>query len=544
LTAKDKPIGAFHRLEARAVLEMEPKLMELSVRLPSISSSSSSSSTNSSDLLVSLAPSDTTDQLKAKIAEASGIDVDRLIVKFQDNELPRQGRTVKDMGLYSRDDNNNNSNDDIFLQVEYVKILVTLRILTGDHLSRTLKVSIDPAETLPLVQEQLEREAGLEENDISHGLFFKGEELPHDDRTAAAHGIKAGSVLDLEREFVIMRATAPDGSQHSLRIRPRDTVAAIRDAIAQDCGYGVQRQILKTHQGKPFVPKETDMVKDMTDALQNGLSVELLKIPITVMTLHGRVLELNVEPSATVSTVKTSIAREWGWDEKRRQRLRIEKRDVLADDEATLEESGVTARNTLTVELVMDNIIFVDIKCGTLFAVDREVALKKGVLTVVKDDDDDVGTTTTTKEEEEKETTTKPSFFKEAIPENDVEAKEKLLKMMKDSPTLGVHTQKVVVSTQVEEYKLAEAEKVSQLWGVQLRGWKRNRKGEEFLFVDPKTRSTGELIRRKMVDTKFITPVPASGKESETIAEREMNIMDYEGYIMDIRGVFGVKSHD
>jgi hypothetical protein len=69
--------------------------------------------------------------------------------------------------------------------------------------------------------------------------------------------------------------------------------------------------------------------------------------------------------------------------------------------------------------------------------------------------------------------------------------------------------------------------------GVNLKKREQNKKGEEFIFVDPKTGASGKLSRKKYLDMKFITP---------TLEEREKNDMTYEKYILNIRNVFGVKS--
>lgn len=67
----------------------------------------------------------------------------------------------------------------------------------------------------------------------------------------------------------------------------------------------------------------------------------------------------------------------------------------------------------------------------------------------------------------------------------------------------------------------------------------KNKKGEEFIFVDPKTGACGELSRQKFIDMKFMTIVD-TGKGGETLAEAEKETMKYEKYISSMRGVFGV----
>jgi hypothetical protein len=111
---------------------------------------------------------------------------------------------------------------------------------------------------------------------------------------------------------------------------------------------------------------------------------------------------------------------------------------------------------------------------------------------------------------------------------------------MKDSPSLGVATQVVVQKLDIEDITLEEAEKVKSMWGVNLKKREKNKKGEEFIFVDPKTGACGELSRKKCVDIGFITVV-TSGKD-ETLAQRETDTMLYDKYVFDIRQIFGIKS--
>jgi hypothetical protein len=152
----------------------------------------------------------------------------------------------------------------------------------------------------------------------------------------------------------------------------------------------------------------------------------------------------------------------------------------------------------------------VDIKCATLFAVDRDEVIEKEALTPHQNNKLD---------------------FTEAA--KDSAAKDKILKLLLDCPSLGVATQVVIEKGIIDDYEMQEAEAVASKWGVSLKKREQNKKGEEFIFIDPKTGASGELSRKKYIDMNFITA---------NIDGREKNTMTYEKYIFDIRTVFGVKS--
>jgi hypothetical protein len=182
----------------------------------------------------------------------------------------------------------------------------------------------------------------------------------------------------------------------------------------------------------------------------------------------------------------------------------------LKNPRNTVDGCGIEAGSTLTLEPHADPIIFVDIKCGTLFVIDREEVIENNALTPHQNNKLD---------------------FQEAA--KDSAGKDKILKLLMDCPDLGVATQVVIEKGKIDEYEMQDAEAVRSKWGVNLKKREQNKKGEEFIFVDPKTGASGEFSRKNFLDMKFITP---------TFEEGEKNDMTYEKYILDIRNVFGVKS--
>ena len=165
-----------------------------------------------------------------------------------------------------------------------------------------------------------------------------------------------------------------------------------------------------------------------------------------------------------------------------------------------------------------DVILFVDIKCGSLFAVNRMDAIERKVLTP-KDGN-------------------KLDFVESG--NRDDATHDRMVECMMRSPNLGFSPHMVISKEDIEEYEMAEAEKVKNMWGVNLKKRERNKKGEEFLFFDLKTGASGELSRKKYIDMNFITPVTDKGNGTETLEEQEKDSVLYDRYIAELRRMFGV----
>ena len=256
-------------------------------------------------------------------------------------------------------------------------------------------------------------------------------------------------------------------------------------------------------------------MKDMDIRHGSALAVEIFKIPLKIYNVaDGRTISIDVEPVNRIDEVKEMLKKETQMEPKR-QRLQLGDEE-LAEGGKTVIESGVTAGCTLRLDEHMDPIIFVDIKCGTLFAMDRDMVIEKEALTPHQGN--------------------KLEFMEAA---QGSASKEKIAQVLKGSPRLGVATQLVVESTEIEDYNV-EAEKLKSKWGVTLKKREKNKKGEELIFVDPKTGASGELARKKYLDMKFITPI-SDQKEGETLEEREKDTGMYDKYVYQIRDVFGIK---
>ena len=485
----DNVTAGSHGIKEGDVLDLEPKSMRVQVEMP-----------DGQNVEIDVTPADTSDDIKRKIMDQTGMAVPRQVVSHNGKELPK-GKKARDMGI----------DEGSKLKVGIFKVPVTVDTMDG----KKYNVMIDPTETLGDIKKQLEAEVGLPAD--NNRLFMDGKELADDSKTANDYGIKAGSQLDCEPKQIRVSVRLPDGSVITLFVKPSDKAADIKGQIEDKTGLAVKRQLLKEQlPNKEWLLPLSSTVKDLGIKEGAELFVDIYKIPIVVQTIDGeKKYDLQIEPSGPVDVVRHLLQRETGIDA---QKMTLYFREEeMADMRQSAENYGVEAHSLLTMDTILDAIVFVDIKCGTLFAMDREEVIAKGALTPNQGN--------------------KLDFLEAA---KDSASRDKIKTAMMESPRLGFAPQVVVEKLDVEDYDVAEAEKVKGIWGVSLKKREKNKKGEELIFIDSKTGASGELSRTKYLANGFITPV-MTGK-GESLEQAETDTMKYDRFIHDIRGVFGVRS--
>ena len=479
----DNMSAADHGIKAGSELDMEPKTIGITVETP-----------DGKEFAVDIAPGDTGEQMKAKVEAVTGIEAPRQVLKF-DGKPISAGKTAKEVGIY----------DGSKLKVEIFRVPVTVNTMDGQQ----IKVMVDPTDKISAIKNQLVTESGIPAN--NQNLFQKGKLLADDSNSAGMYGIKAGSELDLEPKSVQVDFVLPDGSSQAIPVGLSDKSDKMKQKVEHASGLVPLRQVLSFN-GKEL-PSEK-MAKDAGIREGSSINVALYKIPVTVKIIRdGNELSLEVEPTETIESVQKTLEQMTGLVPKK-QSLKFEKDEL--EGRKTVSACGIKKNSTLTLEPKIDAIIFVDIKCGTLFAMDRDDVVAKQALTPNQGNKLD---------------------FLEAS--TDAASKEKVGEKLKLSPTLGVATQVVTVETEVDDYDMQEAEKVKSMWGVNLKKREKNKAGEEFIFVDSKSGACGELSRKKYIEMGFITP--KQGPKGEYLEEQENETMVYEKYISDLRKIFGVK---
>ena len=165
-------------------------------------------------------------------------------------------------------------------------------------------------------------------------------------------------------------------------------------------------------------------------------------------------------------------------------------------------------------------ILLIDCKTANVFEIDREVAFEKGCITRV--------------EGSEKQ-----------IVENckSGEQRELIRKKLKEHATLGVATMLVVqkmVNVDNEHTKLEDPEKVSSMWGVQLKSRNKKKKGEELFFLDHHTGAVGEIDRAKAVKLGVMTEI-TNEFDKPDLKEAEHGAEAREALVERIRQTMGIR---
>jgi hypothetical protein len=173
--------------------------------------------------------------------------------------------------------------------------------------------------------------------------------------------------------------------------------------------------------------------------------------------------------------------------------------DVMAD--LGLYEVMMKSLQFLEADPLLD-FIFLDLKTGGIGEIGREELIEKGIVSICGKDPNG------------------NDLFSQAS--TDEEAQKNIIKMLKESPKLGLVAGNAENAFENELVSLEGADAVKNLWGVQLRKTPKNKKGEELIFVDQKTHAFGELARKTCIE-KEVVHSEKDGSGKEFIGEAESN---------------------
>lgn len=164
-----------------------------------------------------------------------------------------------------------------------------------------------------------------------------------------------------------------------------------------------------------------------------------------------------------------------------------------------------------------DDLIFMDLKTGSILKIPRKECIYKKILTKVHSTINKDG---------------RDSWQEEAQSPTDREDRIKLIVTHK---TLGIVK---VAEKQWNDYEdgidMQEAENVKHLWGVQLKKREKNVKGAELLFVDPRLQVIGELSRKKFIETGAMTVIN-DDEGNETIEEAVTDVAERDDVVQVVR---------
>jgi hypothetical protein len=353
--------------------------------------------------------------VKDIIASASGLAAPRQVLKHRGKELPKdEAVKVRDMTLKNGDTVN----------VSVHKIPITVNNTWDD---RMFGILVEPSQSLLDIKKVLALESNIAP--ANQQLSRAGNELIGDDKSATAHGIAANSIIDLRPKVINVQCQMPDGTTHTVTVKPTDDSEGIKQAIAKATCMAVEKQVVRHHGA--VLPEMGKTVKELGIRENSKLVVEVLKVPIRVNLPDGRQIKLMFDITELLSQLKEDLVDE-STVPSNKQLLSMYGGEEFIGDDKPLSSFGVGENSVIDLEIKDDPIVFVDIKYGTLFGLQRDESIDSGAITCIQGN---------------------PFEFVEAVT-TAVEIEKGLMsKAMLESPNLGVKPQIVVEKVRVQTRK-------------------------------------------------------------------------------------------